>query len=216
MKRACAYCGESVTARHKGHVVSNCLYPSSTPTEVQRPTVPECENCRALWTEPETQFRNILVIAGEQNRATEETWETIQRSFTKPSGKKWVDDIYESMSPVATKSGQRYMVYPHKDLRVNLVLRKIVRGLSAYHGVGEFIPDDHVWVGCAPAAIPDESLPYNLGKEFMRYGYALFDAEIELCSGWLFRFYDSRDFLGIVAKSTEEKLAFASIFNPPS
>ena len=163
-----------------------------------------------MWTDAETQFRNILVIAGEQNRATTEAWETIRRSFEKPSGKRWVDDIYESMIPVTTDSGQRHAVYPYKDQRVNLVLRKIVRGLSAYHKLAEFIPDDHVWVGYVPASVPDELLPYNLGDDFLQYGYALFDAEIQLLSGWLFRFYGSREFLGIIAKSTDAKFAFAS------
>lgn len=214
MNKACAYCGKTDTKRHKGHVVSKCLYPSSTPIGVQRPTIPECEKCQALWTDAETQFRNILVIAGAQNPATNEAWETIQRSFDKPSGKRWVLDIYESMTPVATESEQRHMVYPYKDRRVNLVLRKIVRGLSAYHGLGECIPDEHVWVGYAPAVLPTELLSYNLGDGFFKYGIALFDDEIELCSGWLFRFYENREFLGIVAKSAEAKLAFASRINP--
>ncbi|TWT78606.1 hypothetical protein CA13_00020 [Planctomycetes bacterium CA13] len=203
------------TPRHKGHVVSKCLYPSTTPGDIQRPTVPECENCQTLWTDAETQFRNILVLAGEQNHATKETWETMQRSFTKPSGKRWVQDIFESMTEVSADDGARYMVHPHKDARVNLVLRKIVRGLSAYHNLRDCVPDDHVWVGIPPANFPDEFMRYDLGAGFFQYGIALFETDlgIDADSGWLMRFYGTREFIGVVANSAEKKLEIASHFD---
>jgi hypothetical protein len=77
-----------------------------------------------LDSDAETQFRNILIIAGNSNEAVQEKWEAVLRSCEKPSGKKWVLDLYDSMIPVDTDIGPRHMVYPYKDPRVNLVLRK--------------------------------------------------------------------------------------------
>ena len=160
------------------------------------------------------------MIAGEPNQAIYETWQTVQRSFDKPSGKRWISDIYKTMVPISTESGYRHMVYPYKDPRVNLVLRKIVRGLSAYHGIMTSVSDEQVWVGYVPNMLPesvrDEMLVYNLGEDFVRYGIALFDDEIEMQSGWLFRFYGSRDFLGIVSKSYDAKGILGNRLNPPN
>lgn len=218
MNKPCAYCGKSDTPRHNGHVISKSLYPSLTPNQVQRPTVPECETCKAIWTDAETQFRNILVIAGNPNDAVHEKWDTVLRSFEKPSGRKWVLDLFDSMIPVDSGTGPRHMVYPYKDPRVNLVLRKIVRGLSAYHGLGETIPDENVWAGYVPDKlsypIRNEMLHYNLGDTFVQYGYALFDDEIGIQSGWLIRFYGSRDFMGIISKFGDAKETFGPIFTP--
>ena len=219
MKKPCAYCGKSSSARHNGHVISKSLYPSSTPNYIQRPTVPECEECKEIWTDAETQFRNILMIAGEPNQAVHETWQTVQRSFDKPSGKRWISDIYNTMVSISTESGDRHMVYPYKDPRVNLVLRKIVRGLSAYHEIMASVSDEQVWVGYVPNTMPesvrDEMLVYNLGEDFVRYGFVLFDDENEKQSGWLFRFYGSRDFFGIVSKSNNAKGIWGTRLNPP-
>ena len=194
------------------------MYPTSTPSWVQRRTVPECETCKAIWTDDETQFRNILLIAGDPNAAVHEKWDTVRRSFEKTSGKKWVLDIRDSMMPVETDSGLRHMVYPYKDPRVNLVLRKIVRGLSAYHGLGKTIPDENVWVGYPPDNLPnpirEKVLSHSLGDTFVQYGYELFDDEIEIQSGWLIRFYGSRDFMGIISKFGDAKEKFGRIFNP--
>ena len=218
MNKPCAYCGKSDTPRHSGHVISKSLFPASTQSQIQRPTVPECETCQKLWTDAETHFRNLLIISGDPNQAVHEKWETVLRSFEKPSGKKWVLDLYEAMIPTETESGPRQMVYPHKDHRVNLVLRKIVRGLSAYHGLGKSIPDENVWVGYVPDTLPHpvrtEMLNYSLGDDFVQYGYALFDEEIEIRSGWLIRFYGSRDFIGMISTSGDAKQMFGPIFNP--
>ena len=163
MNKPCAYCGKSDTPRHNGHVISKSLYPTSTPNQVQRPTVSECETCKNIWTDAETEFRNILVVAGNPNQAVHEKWDTVLRSFDKPSGKKWALDLYDAMIPVETDSDPRHMVYPYKDPHVNLVLRKIVRGLSAYHELGESIPDETVWVGYVP-----DTLPHPIRTEMLR------------------------------------------------
>ena len=220
MNKPCAYCGKTDTPRHSGHVIPKSLYPKSPPGDVQRPTVPECESCRKIWTDAETRFRNILVIAGDPNPAVSEKWDTVTRSFGKPSGRKWLLDLSDTMIPVETETGQRHMVYPYKDPCVNLVLRKIVRGLSAYHKLGDSIPDERVWVGYAPDSLPQpirtDMLVYSLGDDFVRYGYMLFDDEIDIRSGWLIRLYGSRDFIGMISKSGDAKGKYGPLFNPPT
>ena len=57
-------------------------------------------------------------------------------------------------------------------------------------------------------------LRFSLGDTFVQYGYALFDDEIEIKSGWLIRFYGSRDFMGVISKSGDAKETFGPIFNP--
>jgi hypothetical protein len=222
MNKPCAYCGKSDTPRHRGHIIPKSLFPRSTPRDIQRPTVPECETCKSLWTDAETQFRNLIVIAGEPNEEGYEKWDTVLRSFEKPSGKRWLSDVYNAMVPVVTDSGPRHMVYPYKDPRVNLVLRKIVRGFSAYHGIAECVDDDRVWVGYVPNTLPDsirnQMLIHHFGERFFRYALMLFDEKTEndlgIESGWLFRFYESRDFLGVVAKSGNAKERFGFQLNP--
>jgi hypothetical protein len=221
MKKPCAYCGKTKTPRHRGHIIPSCLYPSTTPSNIQRPTVPECEECKALWTDEETQFRNLIIIAGESNQEVLETWVSVQRSFEKPSGARWLSDVYNAMVPVDTESGPRHMVFPHKDPSVNLVLRKIVRGLSAYHGLAEYVDDERVWVGYVPGTFPESirnrMLKHHLGERFFRYGLALFEQEVKDELGielaWLFRFHQSRDFFGVVATSKVAKESLAQKFN---
>lgn len=180
--------------------------------------MPECDECQTIWTDAETQFRNILVVAGDPNNSVREKWNTVLRSFSKPSGKKWAIDLYKAMTPVATESGTQYMVYPYKDPRVNLVLRKIIRGLSAYHKVGEFVPDEHVWVGYAPETLPssirNEFFMFSLGDDFVKYGFTSFGDHPEMRSGWIIRFYESRDFIGIISKSGDAKQMFGPLYNP--
>ena len=184
INKPCAYCGTTETTRHRGHVIAKSLYPSSTPLQTQRPTVPECADCQKIWTDAETHFRNVLLIAGDPNDEVRETWETVERSFGYDSGQKWVWNLYESMYPVSIDGQTRHKVYPYRDERVNLVLRKIVRGLSAYHEIGNQIPDDRVWVGYVPPALGEptrtERLVYDLGPDFVQYGIALFDDEVEI------------------------------------
>ncbi len=135
-KRPCAYCGTTAIQREKGHVIPDCMYPTNTSSKIQRPTVPECAKCKTIWQEAENQFRNIMVIAGNLNTPATEQWEgPMRRSFDKKSGSHWRRDLVEQMVPIKTADGLRHAVYPAKDQRVMLVVRKIVRGLCHYHGI---------------------------------------------------------------------------------
>lgn len=91
-------------------------------------------------------------------------------------------------------------------------------GAQRIPGLGETIPDENVWAGYVPDKlsypIRNEMLHYNLGDTFVQYGYALFDDEIGIQSGWLIRFYGSRDFMGIISKFGDAKETFGPIFTP--
>jgi hypothetical protein len=125
--RPCAYCGTTAVTRENGHVVPRCVYPPSLDSRVQRITVPECLDCKMTWQDAETQFRNILMLAGEPNRQIRELWEgPVTRSFDKASGGRWLTDLAEQLVPVETQDGLRNKVYPSRDQRVMLVVRKII------------------------------------------------------------------------------------------
>jgi hypothetical protein len=144
--RPCAYCGGTDTRRERGHVIPRCMYPANAAPQVQRPTVPECQRCKVAWQDAENHFRNVLVIAGEPNSAVMEQWEgPVLRSFGHSSGRRWLADLYEQMVEVDTPVGVQHKVYPARDPRVMLVVRKIIRGLAHYHDIGTAIPDSHVW-----------------------------------------------------------------------
>src|SRR5947209_1218849 len=82
--KTCAYCGESKHPREHGHVIPRSLYPSTVDSRVQRPTVPECAECKKAWQDAEAHFRAIVVMAGDPNAEVMELWNgPILRSFEK-------------------------------------------------------------------------------------------------------------------------------------
>src|SRR5688572_3398535 len=106
--RPCAYCGTTSIPRERGHVIPFCMYPTSTDPTVQRITVPECASCKTIWQDDENHFRNIMVVAGDPNAAVVEQWTgPVRRSFSKPSGPRWMNDLLREMVPVQTPAGPR-------------------------------------------------------------------------------------------------------------
>jgi hypothetical protein len=203
----CAYCGTTDVPREKGHVIPRCMYPMTGDLRLQRPTVPECSRCKMIWQDAENQFRNVLVIAGEPNAAVWEQWEgPVRRSFNYPSGRRWLKDIFEQMVAIDTPDGPRHMVYPARDPRVMLVVRKIIRGLFHYHKLGTAVPDTHVWADVLKYQIQSDLKErltwFNLGQDFVEYGFEATDApELNIRSAWYFRFYGHREFVGFTTYS---------------
>jgi hypothetical protein len=112
------------------------MYPSDTNSRIQRPTVPECSECKKIWQDAENQFRNVMVIAGTPNRAVMEQWEgPVKRSFNKPSGGKWSRALVEQMVAIENTEGPLYKIYPANNPEVMLVIRKIIRGQAQYCSV---------------------------------------------------------------------------------
>jgi len=205
--RPCAYCGTTEFKRERGHVVPDCVYPPSLDPQVQRITVPECSRCKQIWQDAETQFRNIMMIAGEPNAQVRELWEgPVIRSFDKPSGPRWVADLLEQLVSVDTEDGPRHRVYPGRDQRVMLVVRKIIRGLCHKEGVATAVDDRRVGAVVMVYNIPEEfrrEMTWRqLGNEFFRYGFAVLnDSEYGIHSAWSLTFFERREFFGAVSLS---------------
>src|SRR6266571_8484988 len=135
-KKVCAYCGEHTRKLEREHAIPNCLYPKSrSQSRVQRITVPSCAACNRGWSDDEAHFRNVLLLAGEPNSAVRELWETTtRRSFEDVDGRRRIKDLVEQFVPIRVEGFNRQMIYPARDNRVRRVLKKIVRGLSHFHG----------------------------------------------------------------------------------
>lgn len=204
-KRPCAYCGSKDHPRHKGHVISQNLYPSNTPSTIQRRRVTECAECKKLWEDAEAQFRNILTVAGEPNDPVLELWNgSVARSFDHKSGARWVRDLAQQLVPVETVGGPRYAVYPDRDHRVMTVIRRIIRGLCAYHKLGTAIADCRVFAQVMRYQIPpafwERFIAHSLGDDFCRYWYC--DLQMEdpdHHSAWVIEFFGRTTFFGIVS-----------------
>jgi hypothetical protein len=205
--RPCAYCGTTEFDRERGHVVPACVYPPSLDQRVQRITVPECTRCKTIWQDAETQFRNMMMIAGEPNAQIRELWEgPVIRSFDKPSGPRWLADLVEQFVPVETENGPRQKVYPGRDPRVMLVVRKIIRGLCHSEGAATAVDDRRVWADVMVHRLPEEyrgEMTWRqVGDQFFRYGFAVQnEAEYDVHSVWSLTFFERREFFGVVSLS---------------
>ncbi len=109
----------------------------------------------------------MRLVAGTPNQAVDEKWPVAERSFKMPSGKRWLTDLRRSTCRVETESGFRHVTYPHRDAPLNLVLRKIVGKLNAYHGFGDCNGDELAKAGPVPSMFTTQEraqmLSYSLG-----------------------------------------------------
>lgn len=205
----CAYCGLKNSPREKGHVIPNCMYLSDTDPIIQRPTVPECSECKKIWQDAENQFRNVMVIAGTPNRAVMEQWEgPITRSFKKPSAGKWIKALVNQMVAIKNKEGPIYKIYPANDPEFMLVIRKIIRGFCHYHGIATAVSDKRVWADILKYQIPPyikkKMKWFNIGSELLEYAYEITnDKELNIHSAWYLRFYEQREFVGCITISED-------------
>jgi hypothetical protein len=103
---------------------------------------------------------------------------------------------------VKVDGSDRWMVYPGRDQRVLRVLRKVIRGLSHFHGVESAIGEQRVWVDVMKYRIPD-----NLSSQFVfhhrepdvcEYWYEVNDTD-KVSAFWLLRFFERRVFIGAVS-----------------
>jgi hypothetical protein len=204
-RRACAYCGVSGVRLDREHVIPACLYPASrgSISRVQRMTVPACRTCNRSWADDEPHLRNVLLVAGEANAAVRELWSTIAlRSFRQVDGERRRIDLANLFEPVSVNGEGRWMIYPDKDSRVLRVVRKVVRGLSHYHGIETAVADDRVWTEVMKYRIP-EDLRREISFEhreadICRYWYQRY-SEGDTQSAWLLTFFEARTFIASVA-----------------
>jgi hypothetical protein len=110
------------------------------------------------------------------------------------------------MEPVQVDSVRRWIIYPGRDERVLRVVRKIVRGLSFFHGLGKVVSDDQVWADVMKFKIPDEfvdSIEFQHREpDIFQYWFETY-SEGELRAVWLLNFYERTSFIAAVLRHKE-------------
>ena len=128
----CAYCGRLLAIRsdnHRDHVFPDSLYASTDPnSKVQRLTIDCCQLCNASWSDDEVQFRNMLLVAGDNpSRERRNLWNsTAMRSFGNKDGQRRLEELFTQMKAIETSGGARHVVYPAKDVSVMRIIKKII------------------------------------------------------------------------------------------
>jgi len=172
-------------------------------------TVLACSRCNRGWSDDEAHFRNVLLVAGEPNASVQELWTTkASRSFSEVDGARRLRDLFEQMVPVSTPAGERWKVFPGRDERVMRVIRKIVRGLSHFHGIESAVSEERVWADVLKYRIPDELLEsvtfWHRELDILQYWYEVRDdATVE--SLWFLNFFERRPFVAAVAPALRQE-----------
>jgi hypothetical protein len=142
------------------------------------------------------------LLSGEPNAAVQVLWETTaRRSFHEVDGRRRLQDLLNRMVQVRVEGQDRWMIYPARDERVLRVLRKIVRGLSHFHGVESAVSEERVWVDVMKYRIPQEFVAeikfHHREPDVCEYWYEAYD-DGEQSSFWLLRFFERKLFIGAV------------------
>jgi len=200
----CAYCGSKDGPMQREHVFPRNLYPRSRGrSKVQRLTVSACGRCNNSWADDEAHFRNVLVLAGDPaTPARTELWtDKVLPSFDKADGARRIADILDIMRPVMIPSGQRYKVYPADDDRVMRVIRKVIRGLSHYHGLETAVPDSRVWADVLRYQVPQELIAslehHSRENDIAEYAFER-TSSTDVSSAWIVTFFEKITFVGMV------------------
>lgn len=199
---SCAYCGGANET--DDHVIPKSLYPPSTlPKGPQLITVPACETCNKSFQDDETHFRAVLLHAGNPNAAVQELYDgPFSRSLKRCDADRRKRDLRAICRRETSEQGERTKIYPAEDVRVLRIVKKICRGLAAHHGVRHAVCEEAVWADVLRYQIPP-GLSFDwLGAvpDVARYAYVLGEAESDVHSFWLLRFYESRVFIGSIQR----------------
>ena len=203
----CAYCGTIDLPRTRGHVFPRAIYPDSLPN-AKRITVPECDQCKTLWEDAEPHFRNILLTIWNPEAApTDSRSQKFLRSFDHKDGHRRAKELASLFTPAVVAGQDRSKIYPAKDERFNLVLRRIVRGLTHHHGLATAVPDQcvdcEVMQYLIPPAFEDDFSWHTIAPDFIVYGYtSLADENIQLVR--LVRFSKHIVFIGRVRNASSD------------
>ena len=200
----CGYCGSSGSNLTRDHVISACLYPGSkASSKIQRITVPACSTCNGSWADDEAHFRTVALMAGESNPVAAELWPKAVRGFREVDGERRKRDVRQLMEPVQVDGADRWNIYPGRDDRVLRVVRKIVRGLAYYHGLGVVASDAPVWTDVLKFPIPAEFLEevtfLHREPDVFQYWFEAYQ-DGDFTSLWYLRFFERLPFIASVAR----------------
>lgn len=201
VNRPCVYCGSKIIKRTKGHILPKSMYPDSLPN-AKRITVAECLACKAIWEDAEPHFKNILLsIWNSEALPSDSRVKSMWRGFQEKDGQRRAKELLELFVPAQADGKDREIIYPAKDPKFNLILRRIVRGLSDKHKLGTSISDERVFCDVMRWKIPpafEADLTWRvIADDFFRYAYSRLNYE-SMHSFWLLRFSKNLLFFGTV------------------
>lgn len=199
-------------------MVPKSLYPDSRKTSrLQLITVPECATCNRGWSDDEAHFRTVLLLAGEPNDSVREIWTTkAAPSFSRADGRRRVLDIRERLVPVEVENMARHMIYPGRDERVIRIIKKIVGGLSHFHGIESRVDPSRIFADVLRYPVPqdlwNEGSFHEREPDIFRYWFKKCEDanELELDSLWILTFFDRRTFIAVVDKADRPTARSAS------
>ncbi|MDZ7862411.1 hypothetical protein [Acidovorax sp.] len=138
---------------------------------------------------------------------TDSRAQKLWRSFDQKDGYRRAREL-AGLFRAATVEGQsRTKIYPAEDEKFNLVLRRIVRGLSHHHGLATAVPDQ--FVQCeemryvVPPVFENEFSWHTIAQDFITYGFTALDDE-KVKFVWLIRFSKHIVFIGRVRNASSD------------
>jgi hypothetical protein len=151
----------------------------------------------------------MLVIAGDPpTPERNELWNTtMKRSLDLGDGIRRIRDLQLQIMPVLVTGESRYIVFPGNDPRVTRVIRKIVRGLSYFHGLNWPVPDEQVWADVLKYELPENLLAeakYNhRDTDIVEYWFQVLNQD-DIYSAWVLRFFRLIRFIAVVAPTQRQ------------
>ena len=209
----CAYCDCTLDNEvTRDHVFPENLIPPSRRQSWKPVLVPACRSCNERWSDDEEHFRNVVNSAGDFNPPAEELFQgKIKRSFARPAGMKKISDMLRITEPVDVQRQPRMKIYPARDPRVRDVIRKIVVGLSSFHGIENALRTDRIFVDVLRFVVPGDYLASLLHEEpepgVVEYWYSV-EPEPGVRSLWIPRFYGRTAFVALVSGSCDGDLGW--------
>ena len=202
VNRPCVYCGSKIIERSKGHVLPRSIYPDSLPN-AKRITVAECLDCKKIWEDAEPHFKNVLLaIWNSDALPSDNRVESMWRGYREKDGQRRAKELLVLIEQTQANGKKREMIYPAKDVKFNLILRRIVRGLCNEHDLGTSISDERVFcdvmLWSIPPAFEADFTWHRIADDFFQYTYSRPNDE-SMHSFWLLRFSRNLLFFGTVA-----------------
>jgi len=175
----------------------------------KRVWVPECVSCKAIWEDADPHFRNIVLsawhpeILPNDNRS-----DKMMRSFKECDGKKRCDDFFKHTVKVKINGKDRLKIFPLKDEKFVLVLKRIIRGLCHEHELGTAIPEsavecDTLLDNKVLDHLEAEIIWKVIADSFIRYGY-IKGGDEETSSTWIVEIGSQMKFIAWVKKTPHE------------
>lgn len=203
--KSCCYCGKLVNNTEKEHVIPHCLYPKNYDfSKINLITISACHECNNNFSDAEAHFRNIFTLISDPNNISRELFKKVIRSLYKEDGKKRLSDILN----VAVIKNDDLIIYPLKDEKVKVAIKKIIRGLCCFHNLLSPITEQQIVVDFKKYNIPEKFLKemnyHHQGKDIIEWRYSIVNNK-GLRLFWELRFFKKVEFCVFVFDSEESK-----------